>query len=180
MEDVIATLDFEASSLRGYPIEVGLALRDRGADTIGTWSTLVRPTPHWRDDPERWWDPAAEAVHGIKASDLDAGLHPRAAMAAVNTLLAGRVACCDGGGSDARFLHRLSDAAGLAPSFRLGNLNALATAAGLDAPGRSRAATLLAQGEMSISHRAGPDALRILLAVAAAAGHDPMVTANVP
>lgn len=180
MTDAIATIDFEASALRGYPIEVGVARWDRGADVIGVWSTLVRPIPNWRDDPDRWWDPAAEAVHGIKPSDLDRGLRPRAAMAVVNAIVAGPVAYCDGGPFDAQFLGRLSDAAGFGPSFRLGGLSALAGAAGLDGAGRARAAALLAEGEASVAHRAGPDALRILLAVAAATGCAPTIVALEP
>ena len=38
---VIATIDFEGSSLHGYPIEVGVALWDRAADEIRVWSRRV-------------------------------------------------------------------------------------------------------------------------------------------
>ncbi len=39
----IATIDFAGSALRGYPIEVGVALWHREVDQFRVWSTLIRP-----------------------------------------------------------------------------------------------------------------------------------------
>ena len=175
----VATIDFEGSALHGYPIEVGVALWHRERDEIRVWSTLIRPIAPWRKHPGRWWDPRSEEIHGIAASELDAGLHPREVMVRLNVIVSGMTAFCDGGPYDQAFLSRLSDAAGVAPSFELGNLKALSLHADLDYPGRLRFANLLAAGQDAIEHRAGSDALRLLRAVATAADRRPSVVVDV-
>lgn len=58
-------LDIEASSLTGWPIEIGLS--QPGSVGIDTWSSLIHPRPDWRDAD---WDPDAEKVHGIARQRL--------------------------------------------------------------------------------------------------------------
>ncbi|MFZ3484943.1 transcriptional regulator [Sphingomonas sp. 3-13AW] len=55
-------LDFEASSLDSdsYPIEVAWVFQDGRSE-----SHLIAPAPHWTD-----WDPASEAIHGIRRQTL--------------------------------------------------------------------------------------------------------------
>ncbi len=67
-------LDFEASSLakHGYPIEVGWVFED-GRER----SCLIRPPVEWSD-----WDPAAEAIHGIRRETLISDGEEVAAVAA--------------------------------------------------------------------------------------------------
>lgn len=59
-----AFLDFEASSLAddSYPIEVGWVFEDGTPETH-----LIRPLPAWTD-----WDAAAERIHGISRTTLEA------------------------------------------------------------------------------------------------------------
>ena len=173
--DRVAVIDFEASGMHGYPIEVGLAVWDLGAEAISTWSTLIRPIGCWRDDPDRWWDPVAEGIHGISPRELDAGLHPRDALAAANARVPGGVAHCDGGGFDEQFLRRLVDAAGIAATFRLEGVRELASAVGLAPSVAMRAGGLVDEAGDVAAHRAGPDALRLALAFARASGRDPKV-----
>ena len=67
-------LDFEASSIGGYPIEVGWA-RLPGKFKIAeaaivSHGFLIRPDERWLADPDFRWDPAAEALHGISMNQL--------------------------------------------------------------------------------------------------------------
>jgi len=60
---LFATLDFEASSLTGWPIEAGWM---REGDTAPR-SMLIRPEPMWSMEE---WDAKAEAVHKIPIEAL--------------------------------------------------------------------------------------------------------------
>jgi hypothetical protein len=66
-------LDFEASSLSraSYPIEVGWAGEDGGAETH-----LIHPAPDWTD-----WDASAEAIHHLGRDQLLAEGEPHDAVA---------------------------------------------------------------------------------------------------
>jgi hypothetical protein len=66
---------YEASSLRGFPIEAGLAVLD--SNEVRSW--LIKPTEEWLGrklvgDPWRkappLWDPKAEKLHGISLEQL--------------------------------------------------------------------------------------------------------------
>lgn len=62
-------IDFEASGLNknSWPIELGMGWRNEsGAWTIE--SRLIRPHDTWSMD---FWEPEAEAVHGISRAELD-------------------------------------------------------------------------------------------------------------
>lgn len=61
-------LDFEASSLNAesWPIEIGLATTID--NKVYGWGSLIKPADHW---PEDDWNPASEAVHGIKRDELN-------------------------------------------------------------------------------------------------------------
>lgn len=67
-------LDFEASSLGGYPIEIGWArlpgIFTNPEEAIVSDSFLIRPADHWLADPDLLWDPAAQALHGISMEQL--------------------------------------------------------------------------------------------------------------
>jgi DNA polymerase III epsilon subunit-like protein len=92
----LAFLDFEASSLRGFPIEAGLAVFD--SEEVRSW--LIKPTEEWLGrtrvgDPSRTapllWDPEAEKLHGISIEQLQAeGLPSRQVAAELMNMLGGR------------------------------------------------------------------------------------------
>ena len=58
-------IDIEASSLTGWPIEIGLSRL--GPIGIETWSCLIQPRPGWR---EADWDPRSAEIHGIAREQL--------------------------------------------------------------------------------------------------------------
>jgi len=62
LTDVIAFLDFEASSLskHSYPIEIAWVF-----ENAHSRSFLIRPEPNWID-----WSPDAEKIHGISRDEL--------------------------------------------------------------------------------------------------------------
>lgn len=65
---MIATIDFEASSSNGYPIEVGVAIHDPARSFISVWSSLIKPTVGWLQTMS--WDPVAFRIHGITRAEL--------------------------------------------------------------------------------------------------------------
>jgi len=60
--------DVEASSLDGFPIEIGWARADAVSGTILSEGHLIQPPPDW--DISGTWDPAAAARHRIRMNDL--------------------------------------------------------------------------------------------------------------
>jgi hypothetical protein len=60
----LATLDFEASGLNGWPIEIGWMREDDAEPT----SFLIRPRPEF--DRTRW-SPNAEKLHGISLARIE-------------------------------------------------------------------------------------------------------------
>lgn len=104
-------IDIEASGFgpRGYPIEVGVALRSGR-----TWCSLVQPPPDWA-----WWDAGAEAAHGISRELLLAHGRPLAEVArTLNELLGERVVYSDAWHVDNAWLIQLFHAARVRPAFR--------------------------------------------------------------
>ncbi|MDO5632531.1 MAG: exonuclease domain-containing protein [Paracoccus sp. (in: a-proteobacteria)] len=112
----ICILDIEASGLSSdsWPIEMGLSwVYPRGPQT---WSSLIRPAPDW---PESAWDPAAEEVHGIAATELDWA--PEAAEVAEALLhhAEGRILMSDAPSYDGFWLRQLLRAAGIKREIQL-------------------------------------------------------------
>ncbi|MBF0356896.1 MAG: hypothetical protein HQL43_16845 [Alphaproteobacteria bacterium] len=109
-------LDFEASGLTGFPIEVGIC----GVDgDRGRWkaSWLIRHD-EWLGDLPRW-DAQAEDIHHITRAELiKLGESPRSVMTWLNGELAGLVACVDSM-HDHYWLKELAQAAGIVPLFKL-------------------------------------------------------------
>ncbi|UEM03452.1 hypothetical protein JL101_026405 [Skermanella rosea] len=62
----LVVLDVEASGLppNTFPIEIGITFVETGETR--TW--LIRPSEEWRS---WWWDPAAEAIHGISLDEIE-------------------------------------------------------------------------------------------------------------
>lgn len=114
----VAFLDFEASSLLGYPIEVGFARIWKNGD-IQSAARLIF-VDAW-DEAEDLWDPNAEAIHGITREQLHAeGRSAREVMEWLNDQFADvDEAYCDGGGHDQAWLRELTHEAGVQPDFFL-------------------------------------------------------------
>lgn len=158
---VLATLDFEASSLamESYPIEVGITVGARIGNDPERWSTLIRPTNEWLTNGE--WDQEAQAVHGIAREELGEGLSARLTMEELNARVpAGVIVLCDGGAYDPMWLRRLACAAGVKPAFHLWDVK---VAFMLDRR-RLNVCTAALAGDQA-AHRAGEDSLRLWLAL---------------
>lgn len=142
---MIATLDFEASSLcdHGFPIEVACVI---GCDdkVIVQFSTLIRPRANWNF--RKGWSATSQLIHGIEANELEKGLPADRVSELLNALLIGHCVIVDGGSYDSFWLERLFD--GQAAAFSLDHLS------GIDA-----AAFIERKRQASPTHRALPDAL---------------------
>ena len=147
--DVPAVLDIEASGFGrdSYPIEIGFVLADGAA-----YCSLIRPAPAWTH-----WDPAAERLHRISLENAIAhGRDVVEVASQLNTRLHGLTLYCDGWAHDFVWLSVLFEAAGMTPSFKLGNLRGL-----LSEPEAERwsEAKAQVQNEMPMPrHRASSDA----------------------
>lgn len=109
-------LDFEASGIHGFPIQVGFCIVDASRQTRAA-AKLIR-NDEWLDDFHRW-DWQAEEIHKISRANLmHLGASPAAVMQWLNGELAGTVACADSY-LDQLWLRELADAAGIEPLFRV-------------------------------------------------------------
>ena len=153
---VPAVLDVEASGLGrgGYPIEVGFVLGDGSA-----YCTLIRPTPGWT-----YWDPAAEAIHGITRDLLvRRGRDVHNVARELNVRLDGEVVYSDGWGNYFAWLGLLFEEAAILARFRLESLRSLLTD---DEAAVWHAAKHAVEAERTSSrHRASADAQVLQLAV---------------
>jgi hypothetical protein len=99
-------LDFEASSLarHSYPIEVAWVFEDGSGE-----SHLIRPAPDWTD-----WSYAAETIHGICRSTLEAEGEPHGDVARrMIEVLTGHDLHASAPSWDGKWLSALLRAAGL-------------------------------------------------------------------
>lgn len=174
------TIDFEASSLLpgSYPIEVGIARWQSPDSPVEGWSTLIRPIPLWREIGS--WTAGAQAVHGIYVEELENGLNPSEALSILNLVIGPHATFCNGGAFDFGWTRRLVLAAGFMNTFRMGDVDMLFGRC--DADGSARLARWL-DGNPA-PHRAGPDAERLILALAHGfglkPGVEPMLIASNP
>lgn len=162
-------IDFEASSLApgSYPIEVGVARWQSPESPIEGWSTLIRPAPLWSETGS--WTVEAQSVHGIPREELEAGLGAPETLSTLNWIVGPHAAFCDGGASDFGWARRLVLAAGFMNTFRLGDFDMLTGRC--DADGSARIVRWLAGNPAP--HRAGPDAERLMRALAHGFGLEP-------
>ena len=162
------TIDFEASSLDigTYPIEVGVCRWLSPESQIEGWSTLIRPLPEWEANGS--WSPASQAVHGIQRAELETGVTATEAIIALNTILAGHIAYCDGGSHDLHWARMLARGSAVAPTFAIGDFDHLALCA--DQPGYRQLVRWLDRAPTR--HRARDDAERLMIALAHGFGLD--------
>ncbi|RXD03625.1 transcriptional regulator [Sphingomonas sp. UV9] len=102
---MLAFLDFEASSLgkASYPIEVAWVFEDGASE-----SHLIRPAPDWTD-----WNPAAEAIHQIPRTVLEAeGEDHRVVAARMVAVLTGHDLLASAPSWDGKWLSALLRAGG--------------------------------------------------------------------
>lgn len=163
----IATIDFEASSLsvQGEPIEVGIALWERGG-RIRTWSSLIYVVE------DTVWSPDSAEVHGIPREELLRAPHPARVAERLNAHMREcPFAFCDGGDSDLRWMGQLYSAANIEPVFKLLPIEAM--------PGLQIEPVRNLMWEFiettKAPHRAGPDAVRLMHAYAYGLGEAPDV-----
>lgn len=102
-------IDFEASSLHGFPIEFGWAIADIEAGTIEADSFLIRPTQDWI---EHWeWDPVSEEMHGISLDQLEReGVDVMDAVARISKMFGRAALFSDGAEHDEAWMHMLFEA----------------------------------------------------------------------
>ncbi len=137
-------LDFEASSLDGYPIEVAISTAD---GRIRSW--LIRPTWRWTD-----WSTKAEALHGISREMLARdGASVRDVARDLDEALGDGVAYSDSPDYDGRWCRQLFEAAGVEMRFRIGHAGFLIP----DVPGRNVAIESEARRRAGPPHRAARD-----------------------
>ena len=156
------TIDFEASSLApgSYPIEAGVARWQAPDHPIECWSALIRPVQLWRETGS--WTADAQAVHGIRRDELEDGLDPPEILSILNWIVGPHAAFCDGGESDFGWARRLVLAAGFMNTFRMGYVDMLIGRC--DDEGYARLVRWLDANPAP--HRAGPDAERLMQALA--------------
>lgn len=119
--DLPCFLDFEASSLDGFPIQVAWSLPN-GSVTCH----LIDPAgvEGWGDD--RWDEYAEQEIHHISRDLLSKeGLPPVEVAEMMNAALEGETVYCDGGLLDQYWLEDLFEAAGIPPLFVLGDAEAM-------------------------------------------------------
>jgi hypothetical protein len=108
-------IDVEASGFgRGsYPVEVGLVLPDGSRHCY-----LITPARSWR-----YWDAAAERVHGISRDVLLSHGRPLQDVAwRLNELLRHKTAYSDAWSFDMSWLGKLYDAANMLQTFRVADI----------------------------------------------------------
>lgn len=114
--------DCEASSLEGYPIEVGWAFTDSETGAVVSEGHLIRPPENWA--VQKSWDRAAERLHGISPSQLWVDGRPAWEIARrMNAALGGRELFSDAL-QDEAWLRLLFDAAGVEPTFAIRRMDA--------------------------------------------------------
>jgi DNA polymerase III epsilon subunit-like protein len=165
----IVIVDFEATALSKAAdvIEVGVAIYDR-QDTIGTWSSLVRPSPDCL-----WSDKAAE-VHKIVRSELEGAPEPARVCVELNRVMNGvPVAYCDGYQFDRIWMGNLFHDGKVEPAFAIEPIEKMPRMH-MRAVRHHMNAYLL---RAVVLHRAGADALRLMQAYVYALGKEPDVVA---
>ena len=142
---VLATLDFEASSLGedGYPIEVGCVIEIGSKPSI-QFSSLIKPRREWAAG--KGWNEASAAIHGITREDLAHGMDADEICPVLDKMLSGLTVVVDGGSYDRFWLERRYGL--LAPTFELDDLSGIDVGWFAERKRSSR-----------VAHRALPDAL---------------------
>jgi integrase len=157
----VATIDFEASSFGGWPIEVGW-MREGDATPR---SMLIKPHASWSMTE---WCARSAMVHGISPADLEAhGVDAHTVYDAMVEELAGYVVISDCDKYDQRWLKRLSEAAGKPTPFRIESpslvLPDIAARAGVGL--HDAAHRYVANARKPSRHRAGADAEQLMRAL---------------
>ena len=151
----IAFLDFEASGLdddHSYPIEVGFALSTGGP----AQARLIRPQPDWT-----YWDPNAEAMHGLSREFLFTEGAPATDFVAWLRAHLSDIPIQVGAAEDVLWFRRLIRAADSDWAPRLDDAEALIQATAFR--GYKNLADLRREmcRRYGAPHRAGPDAARL-------------------
>lgn len=167
----LVMLDFEASALHedSYPIEAGIARWNGPQAPIITWSSLIAPDREWVRSGI--WILESQRIHGIAPSDLEGAPTPDQVLTRMTSLVGDATFTSDNPYWESKWLKRLGDAAGATALPRVDDLSRRLD--GVDPEARRRAADHLRRG--THAHRAGPDALAVVEAVAHGLGFAPVV-----
>ena len=142
---VLATLDFEASSLGedGYPIEVACVI-GTGPEPSLQFSSLIKPRREWKGG--KGWSEASAAIHGIAREELEDGMDADGICLVLDRMLSGLTVVVDGGSYDRFWLEPLYGSR--APLFEPDDLSGIDVGWFAERKRSSR-----------VAHRALPDAL---------------------
>ncbi|HEY1722236.1 MAG TPA: exonuclease domain-containing protein [Magnetospirillaceae bacterium] len=147
-------LDFEASGLQGFPIEIGWAIvhPDRRITVESHYIHCER----WMDQIERW-TPEAESIHGISRRFLiDFGKPPLAVALRANEVLAGATVMVDSP-YDMRWSAELFAEAQLPQAFSFADVAACFAGPEVDEPAYEYSLKIIDKVKPK-THRAGEDA----------------------
>ena len=121
--------DIEASSLEGFPIEIGWARADLASGTILSEGHLIRPPPDW--DLRATWDESAASRHRIALDELWRLGRPVLEIARrMNDTLRDSELFADSPFDEA-WLRQLFDTAGMEPEFSVRRTDPAVLIAGL-------------------------------------------------
>lgn len=147
-------IDFEASSLNGFPIEIGWAevLRDR---RIVAESHYIH-FPPWMDQLDLW-DHQAEAIHRISRRFLmEMGRPPVEVASRANEALEGAVVCADSA-YDAMWAGQLFNAADIELRFSIVDISVAFSGPEIEETAIQNARQV-ADRQFPMTHRAAEDA----------------------
>lgn len=159
-------MDFEASGLGpgSFPIEVGVCRWTEPDDPFLTWSSLISPHPNWL--AQGTWAGEAQDLHGIDIDSLQSGLNCTGAVENLNAIVGGHIAFFDGGSHDLNWLGMLRRGSDVQLNLRYGDFNMLISS--MSHAQRSRYSDF--KSSTPAPHRAGPDARRLMSAIACGLG----------
>lgn len=151
----IAFLDFEASSLSNvsWPIEIGLSWIESAA--IRTWSSLIRPHATW--DPNDW-SPQSAKVHRIPCATVSQAPEANDVLTQLLTISTNTTVISDAPKFDQRLLDRLM---GLQMDLPLTAIEDFHHAAFSTFDGYALDIVYETLERRRAPHRAGPDSARL-------------------
>ena len=154
--------DIEASSLHGYPIEIGWAFLDPETSSIKVESILIQPPTNW--DIVSSWDENAENLHFISLAELHRNGHPPEEVARrLNAALCGRLIYSDAPSWDQNWIGMIFSETKISQNFTTVNINAyelIGQSAKDNGRDESECLAIISKVEQAFprTHRAGEDA----------------------
>lgn len=118
-------VDFEASSLMGYPIQIGWAELDLDKMSVFSDSILIRPVDFWADQEDLWSD-NAEAMHGLSMDKLKSeGVDVVEVCRRVDSTFDDAIAYSDNASYDGRWADMMYQESGYKKAWRCEDVRSL-------------------------------------------------------